>query len=64
LGRNNRSNSPKYATQARQAHAERFQQSGRAINEKVRLYASVGGALITARPAATDPYHAIKRILS
>jgi hypothetical protein len=53
-----------YHSQTKQAHAERFQQNGRAINEKVRPYASVGGALITARQAATDPYQAIERILS
>jgi hypothetical protein len=40
-----------YHTRTRHAHAEQFQRSGRAINEKVRLYASVGAALISA-PAA------------
>jgi hypothetical protein len=52
-----------YHTQTRQAHADQFQQSGRAINAKVRLYASVGAALITAREAAADPYQAIEAIL-
>jgi hypothetical protein len=41
-----------------------FQQSGRAINDKVRLFASVGAALNAARAAAADPYQAIEAILS
>jgi TnpA family transposase len=45
-----------YHNQTRHAHAEQFQQSGRAINEKVRPYASIGAALISAREAAVDPY--------
>jgi len=52
-----------YHSQTKQTHADQFQQSGRAINEKVRLYASVGAALITAREAAVDPYQAIEAIL-
>jgi hypothetical protein len=52
-----------YHTQTRHAHAEQFQQSGRAINEKVRLYASVGAALISAREVAVEPYQAIEAIL-
>ena len=52
-----------YHNWSRQAHADQFQQSGRAISEKVRLYASVGSALITAREAAADPYQAIEAIL-
>jgi Domain of unknown function (DUF4158) len=52
-----------YHTQTRHAHAELFQQSGRAINEKVRLYASVGAALISAREAAVDPYQAIEALM-
>ncbi len=52
-----------YHTQTRLAHADQFQQSGRAINAKVRLYASVGAALIAAREAAADPYQAIEAIL-
>ena len=52
-----------YHNQSRHAYAEQFQQSGRAINEKVRLFASVGAALISAREAAVDPYQAIEAIL-
>lgn len=48
---------------SRQAHAEQFQQSGRAINEKVRLYAAVGKALIAAEEQAGDPFDAIRAVL-
>jgi len=51
-----------YHSQTKQAHADQFQQSGRAINDKVRLYASVAAALIAAREAAADPYRAIEAI--
>jgi hypothetical protein len=40
-----------------------FQQSGRAVNEKVRLYASVGNALIQARDSQTDWQQAIESVL-
>ena len=53
-----------YHSQTQQTHADQFQQSGRAINEKVRLYASVGTAVITARQEAGDPYRAIEAVLS
>ncbi len=52
-----------YHNQTKQTHADQFQQSGRSINKRVRLYASVGAALITAREAAADPYQAIEAIL-
>jgi hypothetical protein len=45
-----------YHAQTRLAHADQFQQSGCTINAKVRLYASVGAALIAACEAAADPY--------
>jgi len=52
-----------YHSQTKQTKAEQFRQSGRAINDKGRLYASVGTALITARDAAAVPYRAIEAIL-
>jgi|GEM_PF-1913452 len=52
-----------YFRRSEQAHAERFHTSGKAINEKVRLYAAVGKALIAAREAANDPYKAIQTVL-
>jgi TnpA family transposase len=52
-----------YLRRSEQAHAEQFHQSGRQINEKVRLYASVGKALIAAREQEQDPYQAIAAVL-
>ena len=46
------------------AHADEFHKSGKAINEKVRLYAQVGDALIAARSAGDDPFAAIEAVLS
>jgi hypothetical protein len=40
-------------------HARAFQADARAINEKVRLYARVGAALIAARDDKQDAYNAI-----
>ena len=34
------------------------------INEKVRLYASVGNALIDARQKGLDPYSAIEAVVA
>ncbi len=44
-------------------HARAFQADGRAINEKVRLYARVGAALIAARETKQDAFDAIAAIL-
>ena len=41
-----------------------FQESGKAINEKVRLYAKVGQALIEAKETGSDPFLTIEQILS
>ena len=49
---------------SRQVYAEQFQQGGKALNEKVRLYAAVGKALITAKEQAGDPFDAIQAVLS
>jgi TnpA family transposase len=48
---------------AESRHARAFQADGRAINEKVRLYARVGAALITAREAEQDPFDAITSVI-
>lgn len=45
------------------AHAEAFHSSGKAINEKVRLYARIGEALIEARAAGGDAFAAIEGVL-
>jgi TnpA family transposase len=44
-------------------HARAFQSDGRAINEKVRLYARIGAALITARAGKGDPFTAIDTVI-
>src|SRR6202049_3694605 len=44
-------------------HARAFQADGRAINEKVRLYACVGAALIAARDNKQDPFDAITAVI-
>jgi hypothetical protein len=44
-------------------HGRAFQADGRAINEKVRLYAHVGTALIAARDSKQDPYDAITTVI-
>ena len=46
------------------AHPDEFHKSGKAINDKVRLYAQVGDALIEARAAGGDPFAAIEAVLS
>lgn len=47
--------------EGRQARA--FQSDARAINEKVRLYASVGAAVIAAREDRLDPFGAIAAVI-
>jgi hypothetical protein len=49
---------------ARRAYEVSFQESGKAINEKVRLYAQVGQALIKAKEVGIDPFAAIEQIVS
>lgn len=48
---------------AKRKHREAFHDQGRAINEKVRLYAQVGHALITARQTGADAFAAIERVV-
>ena len=48
---------------AKRHHEQQFQQSGKAINEKVRLYWQVGHALLEAKQSGTDPFAAIESIL-
>lgn len=43
---------------------QNFQHDGKAINEKVRLYADIGDALINAREGEGDAYAAIESVLS
>lgn len=48
---------------ARNKHGKAFTASGRAINDKVRLYARIGAALVNAKQAGTDPYAAIEKVI-
>jgi TnpA family transposase len=48
---------------AKRAHEEKFQQSGKAINEKVRLYWRIGNALLEARNTGGDPFAAIENVI-
>lgn len=48
---------------AERRHLDSFQESGKAINEKVRLYATVGKALIEARTRAIDPFPEIEKLI-
>jgi hypothetical protein len=50
-------------SKAETRHVRAFQADGRAINEKVRLYARVGTALIAAREAGQDPFDAITAVI-
>jgi TnpA family transposase len=44
-------------------YARAFQDDARAINEKVRLYAQIGAALIAAREAKRDAFEAIAEVI-
>jgi TnpA family transposase len=49
---------------ARRHHEQQFQESGKAINEKVRLFYRVGQALLEAKRTGGDPYRAIEAVIS
>jgi hypothetical protein len=49
---------------AKRAYETSFQEAGKAINEKVRLYAQVGQALIEAKNFGSNPFEAIEREVS
>jgi len=48
---------------AERRHLDAFQENGKAINEKVRLYAAVGRALIEAKTKAVDPFPEIEKLM-
>ena len=48
---------------AKHRHAQQFQASGKAINDKVRLYGRIGLALIEAKKTGADPFAAIESVL-
>ena len=50
--------------EAKRKHEQGLAESGKAINEKVRLYVRVGHALIDARQKGLDPYAAIEAVVA
>ncbi len=48
---------------AKNKHAEKFQKSGKAINEKIRLYYQIGQALLDAKINGTNPFEAVEAII-
>ncbi|MBB5411223.1 TnpA family transposase [Paraburkholderia sp. HC6.4b] len=52
-----------FFTKAKHKYEKRFAAEGKAVNDKVRLYAKVGGALIAAKETGDDPFRAIEAIV-
>jgi hypothetical protein len=50
-------------SKAKRKHSDRFQKSGKAINDKVRLYSRIGRALLEAKQLGGDPFAAIEAII-
>lgn len=50
-------------SKAKRNHADCFQQSGKAINDKVRLYSRIGRALLDAKQSGSDRFAAIEAII-
>ena len=48
---------------AKNKHQQQFQASGKAINDKVRMYGKIGQALIEAKQKGSDPFAAIESIM-
>jgi len=49
---------------AKHKHHQVFQDKGKAINDKVRLYSKVGHALLDAKESGIDPFVAIEQVIS
>lgn len=49
---------------AKNKHQQQFQASGKAINDKVRLYGRIGQALVEAKKSGGDPFAAIESVIS
>ncbi len=49
---------------AERKHLNNFQENGKAIHDKVRLYATIGQAIIDARELSEDAFAAIERVLT
>jgi hypothetical protein len=52
-----------FFTKARHKYEKRFAAERKVVNDKVRLYAKVGAALIAAKEAGADPFQAIEAIV-
>lgn len=50
-------------SRAKRIHQQQFQESGKEINEKVRLFWRIGQALLQARQNGSDPFTAIEDII-
>jgi TnpA family transposase len=50
--------------QAERKHLNAFQENGKSINDKLRLYAAIGRALIDAREQSEDPFIAVEKLLT
>ena len=48
---------------AKKSHAERFQRSGKEINDKLRLYSRIGRVLLEAKQSGSDAFAAIETVL-
>ena len=48
---------------AKNSHQKQFHRSGKAINEKVRMYWRIGVALLEAKQSGEDPFSAIESII-
>jgi hypothetical protein len=49
---------------AERRHLDAFREGGKAINEKVRLYAAVGKVLIEAKTRRVDPFPEIEKLMT
>ena len=50
-------------SRAKRNHEKQFQQSGKLVNEKVRLYWRIGNALLEAKQTGSDPFAAIESVI-
>jgi predicted component of type VI protein secretion system len=48
---------------AKNKHQQQFQASGKAINDKVRMYGRIGQALLEAKQSGGDPFAAIEAVM-
>ena len=53
-----------FFTKSKNKYERAFAEQGKAINDKMRLYAKAGAALLSAREQGRDPYAAIEAIVS